>query len=335
MFTLQNKTCHIDSFALTAGGESGDLAVDVCLFGDPSKPLVVLMGGISANRWALDVVDQNISGWWNQVVHDKAYFNPADFCFLTFEYFAFPDRVANPPLVSTTDQAKLLRRIQQQFDLPQFHAVIGSSYGGMVSLAFAARYPDALQHLLCVAAADRNSVKTQALRHIQRQILQLGQSLGATDAHPELMALARALAMVGYRGEIEWEQRFGQVDPVDSLTAVGTYLSHHGQRFAGHFSASRYQQLSRSIDHHHVDVSCIKAATLLIGVTTDQMVPPEFIQRLYQQLTAPKSCRWIDSIYGHDGFLLEADQLDQIFTSYFSEQTHDYFEQNSRRASGY
>ncbi len=335
MVTLQNKTCRIESFALTAGSESGDLAVDVCLFGDPNKPLVVLMGGISANRWALDVAAQNIRGWWHQVIHAQAYFNPADFCFLTFEYFAFPDRVANPPLVSTTDQAKVLRRIQQQFDLPQFHAVIGSSYGGMVSLAFAARYPEALQHVLCVAAADRNSVKTQAVRHIQRQILQLGQRLGSTDGHPELMALARSLAMVGYRGEVEWEQRFGQTDPASSMHSVSTYLSHHGQRFASEFSAARYQQLSLSIDHHQVDVSSIKASTLLVGITSDQMVPTPFIEALYNKLPGRKNCQWIDSIYGHDGFLLEAEQLNQIFTSYFSEQTHDYIEQNRRRASGY
>ncbi len=335
MIAAQDIICSIDSFTLTAGGVSGDLDVKVCLCGDQSRPVVALLGGISASRWALDVNADHSPGWWSQVVHADSFLNPTDHCFLTFEYFAFPDQVVNPPVISTADQAHVLRQIQSQLNLPQLHAVIGSSYGGMVSLAFAAAYPRALKHMVCIAAADRNSVKTQALRHIQRQILHLGELNESPEAQSEFMALARSLAMVGYRGEAEWEQRFQQPDAADSLHGVSSYLHHHGQRFATDFSAARYKQLSRSIDYHQVNVGTIEASALLIGITSDQMVPSEFIQSMDDKLKCPSRCHLIDSVYGHDGFLLEAEQLNQIFTSYFSEQTHDYIKQNCRRASGY
>jgi len=338
MHAVTEKTISLPSFTLSEGGESGELEISCCLWGEVSKPLVVVMGGISANRWALDSMGHSSahgqSGWWRSVLNPASYLNPRDFSFLTFEYFAFADRVANPPLVSTMDQAHILAQLQQSLNLPQFCAVIGSSYGGMVSLAFAARYPERLQHLICVAAADRNSVKSQALRSIQRQIMQMGLDAGGS-CQQKYTALARSLAMLGYRSDAELESRFDADDPVSSLQQVKSYLNHHGSKFAQTFSASRYAQLSQSIDHHRVDASHILASTLLIGITSDQLVPVEFIQNLHAKISGPSQCRWIDSLYGHDGFLLEAEAINQIFKHYFSEYNHDPIEPNHRCASGY
>ena len=338
MHAVTEKTISLPSFTLSEGGESGELEISCCLWGEVSKPLVVVMGGISANRWALDSMGHSSahgqSGWWRSVLNPASYLNPRDFSFLTFEYFAFADRVANPPLVSTMDQAHILAQLQQSLNLPQFCAVIGSSYGGMVSLAFAAQYPDQLQHLVCLAAADRNSVKSQALRAIQRQIMQLGLDAGGS-CQQQYTALARSLAMLGYRSDAELEARFHDDDPDTSLQQVMAYLNHHGQRFAQTFSASRFAQLSRSIDHHSVDVSGISASSLLIGITTDQLVPVEFIQNMQLNINGPCQCQWLDSHYGHDGFLLEAEAINQIFKHYFSEYNHDHIKPNHRRASGY
>jgi homoserine O-acetyltransferase len=334
MIPQSSITVSIESFALSSGGVTGDIEIDCCLWGQSDKPLVVILGGISASRWALD--GQQQQGWWNQVINDDSRLNLQDYQFLTFEYFSFPQRITNPPLVSTHDQATLLYQIKRKLKLPQFHAVIGSSYGGMVSLAFASQFPQSLQRLVCIAAADRNSVKSQALRQIQRQIIGLGDQYANDSAgQQQFIALARSLAMVGYRGEFEWEQRFQHKQPGKALESVNSYLGYHGNRFAELFSASKYCQLSRSIDFHHVDVSCIEADTLIIGITSDQMVPVEFIHNLGQQLDCPSQTHFIESIYGHDGFLLEAEQIDVIFQTFFSEYNHDYIERNHRCASGY
>ena len=329
-----NRTIHISANALASDIQSDDLEVDCCLWGSLDKPLVVLMGGISANRWAIDSEEQ--VGWWNQVVHDQAVLNTRDFSFLTFEYVCFDNEPnESEAVVTTTDQADVLFQIQQQLDLPLFHAVIGSSYGGMVSLAFAAQYPQALTHLICIAAADKNSVKSQALRYIQRQIMHLGALHADEQSQNEFTALARSLAMVGYRGEVEWEHRFAKSITGQALDDVSAYLRHHGQQFAHRFEAGRYSQLSQSIDLHQIDVRNIQAKTLLVGITSDQMVPVDLLQKLRDKVTADCQLHLINSIYGHDGFLLEADALNHIFNTFLCEQPHDYIERNNRRASGY
>ncbi len=324
-----------------------NIEVECTVWGDLSKPLIVLLGGISASRWALDCQEHQQSGWWNQVVNQQSYLNSGDYCFLTFEYFVFPERIINPPVITTSDQAQILHQIQSKLSLPQFHAVIGSSYGGMVSLAFAAHFPKALVHLVCIAAADYNSVKSQALRGIQRQIIHLGSQQEQLNGEgnlkksmtKEFTAIARSLAMIGYRGEAELEQRFQSRKPGQALQDVSAYLHHHGENFAEQFSFSRYIQLSQSIDFHCVDVSSIKAKTQLIGISTDQMVPVKMVENLHKSLSLNLATEChvniIDSHCGHDGFLLEATALNQIFKTFLSENSHDNFKRNSRRASGY
>ena len=336
---VHNHTVPIEAKALSSFDDAATcIEVECTLWGDLAKPMIVLLGGISATRWALDCHESEQSGWWNQVINQQSYLSPNDYCFLTFEYFAFADhfinsQVNNPPVVTTTDQANILHQIQARLSLPLFHAVIGSSYGGMVSLAFAAQYPTALQHLVCIAAADYNSVKSQALRGIQRQIIQLGaQQNNEIKAYT---ALARSLAMIGYRGEEELEQRFQSHQPGQALHDVTAYLQHHGDVFAEQFSVSRYLQLSQSIDFHCVDTSNIQAKTQLIAISSDQMVPVQLIQNLQQNLTAESYISIIDSHYGHDGFLLETGQLNQIFQIFLSENNHDNSERNSCRASGH
>lgn len=331
---MQQHRITINPLTLSSGQTVGDPEVECCLWGDCSLPVVVLMGGISANRWALDTAGH--TGWWRHVVSDQGALNAQQHCFMTFEYLSLPtSENGQVPLITTADQAQVLRGLQQQLNLPQFHAVIGASYGGMVSLAFAARYPNALQRLVCIAAAHNNGVKTKALRWVQRQIMALGQRHAKSEVQPEFTAVARALAMIGYRGELEWHERFSQDQAGGDVQAVASYLQHHGQRFAERFCPQRYAQLSQSIDFHQVDVRTIVAETLLVGFTSDQMVSPSQLQQLQQDLAVPAALHLINSIYGHDGFLLEDEALNRIFHTFFNEHQHDHIERNHRRASGY
>ena len=205
----------------------------------------------------------------------------------------------------------------------------------MVSLALAARYPQALQRLVCIAAAHNNTVKTKALRWIQRQIMDLGQRHANHEVQAEFTAVARALAMIGYRGELEWHERFSAQQPGSDVQAMDSYLQHHGQRFAASFCPQRYAQLSQSIDYHQVDVTSIAAETLLIGFTSDQMISPAQLHQLQQQIPGQATLHLINSIYGHDGFLLEGEAINRIFHTFFDEHNHDHIERNHRRASGY
>ena len=330
-------TLHLKSFELEHGSVLNDVQIRYSLNGDPHLPVVVLMGGISADRKVCQDEKETSKGWWDGVINNQSYLNSNHFRLLSFDYLVCADEL-NPPAVTTLDQARILSQIQNDLKLPQFHAVIGASYGGMIALSFAAAFPSACQSVICIAAADCSTVKSQALRQIQRDIIRLGQdSCNNLQQQKKFLSLSRSLAMIGYRGEIEWEQRFktGDVSSHASLQAVNSYLSHHGDKFAAYFSISKYCQLSLSIDLHHVDVSQIIAKTSLIAINTDQMVPADNIQNMALKFNSQCDFHMIDSIYGHDAFLIETEQLNKIFKPFLSEHYHDHSQRNNRCASGY
>ncbi|MCX7554596.1 alpha/beta fold hydrolase [Marinicella sp. S1101] len=336
MISCQEYKIIVNRNEQSFDGTGEEATVSCCLWGNRTKPLVVVLGGVSANRWAIQ--SKNGSGWWQQVINHSAVLNPDDYSFLSIDYCVFTDENDGSNTVTTLDQARVIRAAQEQLHLPVFHAVIGASYGGMVALAFAAEYPNALQRLVCIAAADRSSVKNQAIRHIQRAIIKLGMSSSHPEKNNEHLALARALAVIGYRGEAEFEQRFQAQSAEDSLRNVASYVDHQGSKFRTQ-NPLRYLQLSYSIDVHQVDVSSIKAPTELIAISSDQLVPLWSMRALQHKLKCPNTLNTIDSQYGHDGFLLESEQLNQqfkaIFNSFKFEESHDITEPNNRCASGH
>jgi homoserine O-acetyltransferase len=189
------------------------------------------------------------------------------------------------------------------------HAVIGASYGGMVALAFAERYPDKLERLIVIGAAHRPHPLTTAHRVIQRRIVELGLETGrGRDA----LVLARELAMTTYRSAREFAQRFSSPDDVES------YLKHHGEKFAARFTPERFLALSLSGDLHAVDPSRIHTPTVLIAAEGDTNVPREQTEELARLLGGPSRIVDLPSIHGHDAFLTEPDALGRILESSLS-----------------
>ncbi len=84
-------------------------------------------------------------------------------------------------------------------------AIVGASYGGMVALAFGERYPDRVERLVVISAADVAHPMATAWRSVQRSIVRLGISANQPAAGLEL---ARALAMSTYRSPEEFAARF-------------------------------------------------------------------------------------------------------------------------------
>src|SRR6202011_1311797 len=116
-----------------------------------------------------------------------------------------PDGAAQFPPVSSIDQADVLRQVVLHLGLGSLHAIVGASYGGMVALCFAARYPALSGRIVVVSAADRPQVLSTAWRSVQRQIVR--EAIARGDG-PSGLKLARALAMATYRSQTEFAMRF-------------------------------------------------------------------------------------------------------------------------------
>lgn len=271
---------------------AGSTPVTFRLDGPADAPVVVVQGGISAGR--------DCSTWWPEIVGENLAIDPKKVRVLTLDYVPG----------STDEQAHALAALLDHLDIDRVRAFVGSSYGGMVGLVFAACYADRLEHLVAISAPDRPHPLATAWRSLQRQIVRFGQDNGDTERG---LALARALAMTTYRSAAELEERFG-ADPFE----VEQYLDHCGASFVKRFEADKLVALSEAIDRHRVDPAEVRVPTTLVAVTSDVLVPLWQLERLAEQIAAPCELVAIDSLYGHDAFLKETDQVTQILEGVLS-----------------
>jgi homoserine O-acetyltransferase len=291
--------------------ESGDRLPDTVfqtrLYGPRTAPLVVVAGGISSGRFIWTGDD---AGWWASLVGPGRAVDLARWRVLAFDFAPLGDaRVAITP----GDQARLVALALDDLGVETLHGWIGASYGGMAGLAFAARFPGRLQRLCVISAAHKPSAMGVAWRGVQRRILDLAVAAGRPE---EGLALARELAMTTYRTPEEFAARFTTHLGDDGLSEVCRYLIRRGRDFAGTAKPDRWASLSASIDRHTVAPQAVKVSTTLVASTSDRLTPLADMAELGGLLPNLDRFVTLDSLYGHDAFLKESEQLAPVLTTF-------------------
>jgi homoserine O-acetyltransferase len=304
------------AFKLHFGGQLNNVRVAWRLAGD-TGPVVAVLGGISAGRY---VTGNAPRGWWSDIVGLGAPLDLRRHRVLGFDFLGGSGATTGPgrgqtnfPSVSAYDQAVVLLRLIDHLKLQSLRAVIGASYGGMVALAFAERFPERVDHVVVISAADRSHPMSTAWRSVQRATVRYALK---KDDGPEGLRLARALAMATYRSPQEFAQRFdAEPERIDGRFQfpVETYLLARGDAYAASYLPEAFLCLSESIDLHRVDAARIKVPATLIGVREDQIVPLADMQSLQARLGGPTELIEISSLYGHDAFLKESEALRRAF----------------------
>lgn len=288
-------------------------------FGCAGLPAVAVLGGISAGRH-LSASDLDSSpGWWQAFVGGGRAVDTNRFRAVGVDFLGGPgassgpgdiDETGSAPgshPIGTRDQARALAKVLDYLEIPKLHAIVGSSYGGMVALAFAAEFPRRVENLICISAAHCTHPMATAWRSLQRRIVQLGL---ATGSEREALSVARGLAMTTYRTAREFSERF-DTRPVDALRGttfpVESYLDNRGARFVDTFTPQAFLGLSRSLDLHHVDPEDVHTTAVLVSVESDSLVPPWQMDELAGRLAGPTELLRFDSLFGHDAFLKEVD----------------------------
>ncbi|ASD27507.1 homoserine O-succinyltransferase MetX [Brevundimonas diminuta] len=306
-----------DDFELDFGGTLTQKRVIGRLHGKANAPLIVVAGGISADRYVHRTETKGL-GWWSGAVGVRAPIDLTRFRVLAFDFapeFGEGVKDAKTPLTITTqDQARLLALLLDHLGVEKVAAFIGCSYGGMIALAFGELFPDWAEQLVVVSAAHRPHPLATAWRGIQRRILQLGLETGRID---QAVGLARELAMTTYRTQEEFGDRFDSEAPSHAGQAypVCDYLQARGRAYRDRTTPSRWLSLSDSIDRHRVEPEAISAPVTLIGFTTDRLCPIEDMRELADRLPNLWRFEQHASVYGHDAFLKEDKLVADILTS--------------------
>lgn len=290
--------------------------------GQPDLPAVVILGGISAGRYAWRA-DAAAEGWWQNQIGPRQALNPEVQQLISVDFLGSTGSSSGPhnspqagpdfPSISTRDQARALAALLESLGLKRLKSMIGASYGGMVTLAFAQHFSPLLQRALVICAAESPSPLATGWRQIQREIIHMAL---AQDQPEKGLKLARALAVTTYRSEQEFSSRFAPgLGPKSCLP----YLNHQGENFAQRFDAHSYLCLSTSIDTHQVEAEAITVPVDLLGFSSDQLVPVAQLQNMHKQFQQKGFLQLIESIYGHDAFLKESAAVAEILKQHLEQ----------------
>ena len=143
----------------------------------------------------------------------------------------------------------------------------------------------------------------------------------------EPLQKARSHAMLCYRTPESLNQRFkNEVHPEKQILNSHDWLDFHGKKLKERFSLSAYRlmnHLLRSINVNEERLKEINANIHLIAVDSDLFFPASEIKNCYDVLIKTKENTFyheITSIHGHDAFLMEYAQLNQILNTIINEK---------------
>jgi homoserine O-acetyltransferase len=240
------------------------------------------------------------------------------------------------PFVTVRDQVEVQAQLADRLGIETFAAVVGGSMGGMHALEFAVSHPARVQRLAVLASTAQTTADQIAANSLQRAAIQMDPAFAGGDYYEadvgegphRGLSLARRMALMTYRASDELNSRFARswqsdVSPLgdDGRFSVESYLDFHGNKFTRRFDASSYVTLTYAMDSHDVGagrggvsaaLGLVTARTLVVGISSDRLFPVEDQHRIAAGVPDAldgDSAAVIESEYGHDGFLIEHEQV--------------------------
>lgn len=308
-------------------------------------------GTLNASRsnvvWVCHALTANsdVADWWQHTVEPGAFLDPDKYFIVCANilgscYGTSGPLSVNPltghryyetfPSVTIADMVKVHIELAKHIGINRIHALVGSSVGGFQAIEWAVREPLRFDTLVLIATDAYATPWTIAIDETQRMAIRADATFGARtpEAGAAGLAAARAIGMLTYRGGSGYNATQQDVaatdDAIPETHRACTYQRHQGEKLARRFNAYSYVTILDAFDTHNVGrgrggvkaaLSRITAPTIVVGITTDVIFPPEDMRRLASDI--PNAVyRQIDSPMGHDGFLVEYKQLNKILTQF-------------------
>ena len=164
------------------------------------------------------------------------------------------------PILTMEDMVLAQFRLLDELNIEKLYASVGSSMGGMQSLAAGVLFPERVGKIVSVSGCARSHPYSIAMRHTQRQVLMMDPNWKRGFYYKSIpphsgMKLAREIATITYRSGPEWEQRFGRrrADPSKPPALcpdflIETYLDHAGEKFCLNYDANSLLYISKAMD---------------------------------------------------------------------------------------
>lgn len=252
------------------------------------------------------------------------------------------------PQITVRDIVRTQACLAEELGIARWFSVVGGSMGGMAVLEWAAMYPARVRSIAPIATNLAATPQQIAWSAVGRLAIANDPHFAGGDYYENEqgpgtgLAIAREIAFIHYRSDAEWNDRFGR-EPLDRLDRfdswgrfqVEAYLDHHGGKFPQRFDANSYLVLNRTMDLHDVGrgrggaeraLAKFDGPAMTVAVSTDFLYPPDQQRELAEVLNrSGNSCTFhtIESVYGHDGFLVEHDKLEPLLREFLDKVSVD------------
>ena len=279
----------------------------------------------------------DVSDWWPHTVEAGRFLDPERYfivcvnmlgsCYGTTGPLSLNPTTGSPwygdfPCVSIRDQVHLFQLVAQHLGIQKVRKLVGSSIGGFVAMEWLVAEPDFFCEAVLIATAAKVSPWISAFNESQRMAIEADQTWGepSPEAAQKGLSAARSIALLSYRGRAAYNLTQADESEETFRRRVNSYQRHQGEKLVRRFNAYSYYRLSQTLDSHDVGrgrggieaaLSCVKLPVLVVSVSSDLLFPPVEMKAWAQYLPQHKYIE-ITSDFGHDGFLVETEKLNDI-----------------------
>ena len=317
---------------------------------------VLILSGLSPSAHAASSPQDPTPGWWEGMIGPGAPIDTDRFHVIALNSLGScmgstgpasknpatgrPYRLDFPELC-VEDIAASAYQLVKNLGIERLCTLVGPSMGGMSSLSYLQQFPRGARHHLSISGSPNSAAFSIAIRSLQRELIVSDPNWNDgnyDDEHWPVkgMRMARKLGMLSYRSWQEWRTRFGrrkqEYFPTELFGMnfeVESYLEAAARRFVHSFDPCSYLYLSRAMDWFDVADGYADLPTALagielksacvIGVETDILFPAYQQKEIADALLAngiDTSFANLESLMGHDAFLVDYDHFNPHVTAY-------------------
>ena len=311
---------------------------------------VLIAHALTGTSHAASSQDAPEPGWWEfligpgKAVDTRQYFvvcsNVLGGCSGSSGPSSIDESIGQPyglsfPTVTISDMVRSQKELIDHLGISKLQLITGGSMGGMQAMEWAAIYPEMVEAIAPIATPGKAYPQSIAYRKAQRKAIMLdpewrGGNYYGISCPKEGIELARLVGFISYRSEKEFAVRFGRDhhDPdlfdLKGRFEIESYLEHHGKKLAGWYDANTYLYLSKSMDLHDMGrgfesyeqgIQRIESKVLMVGINSDILFPvhqQKEVVKILRQTNPNVVYEEVDSIYGHDAFLIEEEQISKL-----------------------
>ncbi|MFR9620113.1 MAG: homoserine O-acetyltransferase [Rikenellaceae bacterium] len=323
---------HDAPFTLESGEQLAKLRIAYSTYGElsPAKDNVVwVCHALTANS---DVRD-----WWPHIVEEDSILDPREHFVVCANILGSPYGTTAPlhtnpetgepyyldfPRYTIRDIVEAHKILAEFLGIGHINIILGCSVGGFQAIEWAVSEPDRFAKLILVATDAKATPWSVAINETMRMAIEGDPTFGERrkDAGMEGLATARALALLTYRGPHGYN--LTQQNPDSRLTdhRASSYQRYQGEKLCRRYDAYSYYVILNAFDTHDIGrgrggveaaLKMIKAKSYVVGITTDILFPPNEMQALCSRIDGA-SYSQIESLFGHDGFLVEHEMFNKL-----------------------